>query len=202
MGMRPINNILDQHIFRQEYNRLAKMSVPPSYVKQCRLFGWYDENNELQGGYAFAQGQDMAWPKLVQGNLNFFQNVKLETCLEFNMAWAKGSLHESCLQMIRFWLSSSQIIKSISEVEYVTFAVDASYTNLVKLYEKVATDVVFRGSVPKYPDREVMIFAAPKKRFENLFWIYTPVFMERLQRSLGRKWRQIQNRPVLQTGEI
>lgn len=202
MGMRPINNLLDQHIFRQEYNRLAKMTVPANYVKQCKLYGWYDEHNELQGGYAFAQGNQMAWPQMIDGSLTFFQHVKIEQCLEFNMAWARTPLHDNCLHMIRFWIGSSQIIKELSEVEYVTFAVDASYSNLVRLYEKIATDVIFRGSIPKYPDREVVIFAAPKKRFEKLLWIYIPVFIERIHQSLLQKLRQLPARLVLQTNEV
>lgn len=202
MGIRPINNILDQHVFRQEYNRLARMSVPAEYVKRCEIYGWYDSQNELHGGYALARGEVMAWPSLLQQPVSFFQKHDIKRCLEFNMAWAKGPLHDQCIDMIRFWTSSSRIIKEMTDIDYVTFAVDASYVRLVKLYERIATEVIFKGCVGKYPDREVIVFAAPRQRFENLAWIYIPEFFRRIYSHSLKKWRQTEGRLQLQTKEV
>lgn len=202
MGIRCIDNILDQNVFRKEYNRLSRMNVPADYVRQCLLLGWYNEHSELIGGYAFAKGENMAWPKLVDQDLPFFKKISPERCLEFNLAWARDPLHDRCFDMISFWLSSRKYIASFENIDYVTFAVDASYTNLVKMYERIATETIYRGAVAKYSDREVIIFAAPKHRFENIFWIYIPEFAKRISRHIRRQFRQMQDRPLLQTKEV
>jgi hypothetical protein len=99
-------------------------------------------------------------------------------------------------------LSSGRRIRQFQDIDYVTFAVDASYTSLVRIYEKLASEVLFRGCVEKYPDREVIVFATPVKRFAYLHWIYLPEFMRRLVKHLRRSLKTPRTRPVLQTKQV
>ena len=64
MGMRIVDNLLDFNNFRLRFNHLARMQVPAEYMNKCKIFGWYNKKGQIQGGYAFALSEDMAWPKL------------------------------------------------------------------------------------------------------------------------------------------
>ncbi len=187
MAIQKINNLLDQHLFLKQYNRLAKMNVPSSYIESCDLYGWYDEACNVKGGYAFARGKHMAWPKLVSTKLQFFAQHELEECLEFNLAWADDDLRLSYFKMLSFWLTSGKIINLYKSIKQVTFAVDAKHEKLVKYYSTIAEQVIYRGPVAKYPDREVIIFSASKGRFKWMPILCAPCYLDRLKKCLARK---------------
>ena len=187
MSIQKINNLLDQHLFLKQYNRLANMNVPSTYVQNCDLYGWYDEKHEVKGGYAFAIGQNMAWPKLIDNSLQFFDKYRLDECMEFNLAWADNDLRDSYFKMLSFWLHSAKIIRLYKHVKQVTFAVDAQHEKLVRYYATIAEQVVYRGPVPKYPDREIIIFAASRRRFNWMPLLCSPCYLERLKAHWSRK---------------
>lgn len=178
----------EMQTFVGEYNKLARMNVHMDYALGCDIFGWINEGKELLGGYSFAKGDAMAWPKLIGNQPEFFKSHTLDRCLEFNLAWAKGSLHASLWQMMKFWIKSSQIICSSYDVDVITFAVDAKRTGLVRMYEAVCEQMIYHGPVEKYPGMSVIVYSVSKKRFQNLAWFTIPIMAKRWFRNLLRSF--------------
>lgn len=128
----------------------------------------------------------MAWPKLIGKQIDFFTSNALDRCLEFNLAWAKGPLHASLWQMMKFWTKSSQLICSRYDVDVITFAVDARRTGLVRMYEAICDQMVYKGPVEKYPNMDVIVYSVSKKRFEKLALLTAPIMIKRWIRNALR----------------
>lgn len=185
MDLRTVDNLLDFTVFRHNFNNLTRMQVSSEYMRKCKLFGWYNEQGRLEGGYAFAQGEAMAWPKLIDASK--LSKVSIPETLEFNLAWASSSLRSNRLSMIRYWLASVKIIRSFRDVKNISFAVDANASGLVRLYSRFGAIKIYEGGVEKYPEKKVIIYLLSKKKFSLLPLIYSKEILSRLWTYVARK---------------
>ncbi|SMF59797.1 hypothetical protein [Pseudobacteriovorax antillogorgiicola] len=157
MEIKQLDNEYQKYLFLREYNQRAKMNVPAEYIFDCQVYGAFIDG-QMVGGFAFALGQDMAWPQVLPDSQNFFHAVPQKFCLEINLVWAKGKLHDSYQLMMKFWLTVTHYAGSISDIDYITFAVDARHEYLVRLYERLSLGRIYEGDVPKYPGRRAVVF--------------------------------------------
>ena len=186
LTIKEISTTIERKLFLDRYNKLAKMSVPESYIHECKVYGAYIEG-ELQGVFAFALGNDMAWPSVLPEAGSIFQTVPQKYCLEINLVWASGKLHDSYVAMLRFWFAVVQRAANFSNIDYITYAVDIRRSYLVKLYRRLACGTLFRGEVPKYPGREAIVFYTTPMRCKLAKLLCFQEFLIRFNRTIKRQ---------------
>ena len=157
MEIKRLENDFEKYLFLREYNQKAKMNVPSEYIFECEVYGAFIDGQML-GGFAFAEGEDMAWPQVLPAGEDFFDVVPLNFCLEINLVWAKGPLHASGINMIKLWMAITSYAARVPNIEYITYAVDGNRTSLIKMYQKLALGRIYSGSIPKYPGRSAIVF--------------------------------------------
>ena len=183
MEIRKLETEFERQVFLSEYNTRANMNVPKNYILECKVYGAYLDG-KLMGGFAFAIGNDMAWPQVLPKANEIFTNVPQKFCLEINLVWAKDELHTSYKDMIRFWIAVTKTATSIENIEYVTFAVDSSRKYLVSLYERIAVGKLYSGEVPKYPGRQASVYYTTPTRLRLVKLICFKEFFIRFRRHL------------------
>lgn len=181
--------------FLEEYNNRAQMNVPEAYIHECDVFGVYLKG-QLLGGFAFAIGSDMAWPQVIPRANKIFDKVPMKFCLEINLVWAKGELHQSYKGMFKFWFSVCRYASSYKNIEYITYAVDNQRHYLVNLYERISCGKLYSGEVPKYPGRQASVYYSSPLRMRMVKVICFKEFFIRFRRSLKKSPR---NEPNIET---
>ncbi len=192
MEIRKLDSLSARREFLREYNNRANMNVPELYIYECDVFGAFI-NDELLGGFAFAIGKDMAWPQVLPKANKIFEKVPMSFCLEVNLVWAKGELHQSYGEMIRFWCEVCRFACNYQSIEYVTFAVDNQRHYLVSLYERIACGKLFSGEVPKYPGRKASVYYTSPLRLRMVKILCYKEFFIRYYRFLKKSSRKNAN---------
>ena len=185
LDIKLIDSIIEKKIFLDRYNRLAKMQVPECYLHDCDVYGAYLDGT-LQGGFAFAIGSDMAWPGVLPDANAIFATVPRKFCLEINLVWAKGDLHESYGLMMKFWLAVVKQAASYQNIEFITYAVDLRREYLVNLYRRLSCGILYRGEVPKYPGREALVFYTTPLRCRIAKFLCAKEYLIRFKRYLKK----------------
>lgn len=157
MDIKLLESDFEKYLFLREYNQRAKMNVPSAYIFECTVYAVFIDGKML-GGFAFAEGEDMAWPAVIPEADQLFSVVPKAFCLEINLVWASGELHSSPSKMLKFWLSICKFASKLPEVEYISYAVDSSRTSLVAMYDALSLGQLYSGSIPKYPGRSAKVF--------------------------------------------
>ena len=183
MEIRKLNNEFEKVLFLREYNQKANMNVPIEYIFDCEVYAVFI-NSQMEGGFAFAQGSDMAWPQVLPDANEFFDSVPKSLCLEINLVWAKGNLHKSYSKMMKFWLTITRLASNKDGIEYITFAVDSRRSYLVSMYERLSSGRIFSGEVPKYPGRSAIVFYTSPFRCKYSKFICIEEFLIRYKRKL------------------
>ncbi|NRA66513.1 MAG: hypothetical protein HRU19_18640 [Pseudobacteriovorax sp.] len=186
LEIKKITSGIEKRLFLIAYNKLSKMSVPLAYVEECDVYGVYVKG-EMQGGYAFALGSDMAWPQVLPDANKIFSTVPKRFCLEVNLVWATKDLHASYKNMINFWSSIVTEAANYKHIDYITYAVDVRREYLVKLYKRLSCGVLYRGEVPKYPGREAIVFYSTPFRCKIAKLLCWKEFFIRFHRHLKTK---------------
>ena len=186
MDIRPLECDYQKYLFLKEYNNRANMNVPLEYIFECDVYGCFIDG-QLEGGFALAYGDDMAWPKVIQQSPDIFNHIPQAFCVELNLVWAKGKLHSSYRNMVRFWTSVTYIAGNQKNYDIVTYAVDTRRKYLTSMYKRLSIGKLYQGPVPKYPDREAIVFYSSSFRCRISKLICWKEFFIRFFRSNRRK---------------
>ena len=182
MEIKQITSDFEKYLFLREYNQRANMNVPAEYLFECDVYGAF-EGEQMLGGFAFAFGEDMAWPQVLPDSNDFFKSVPKGLCMEINLVWARDELHNSAKNMVKFWLSVTTIASKQKNIEYITYAVDTRLEKLVKMYKTLASNTLYEGAIPKYPGRNAAVFCTTPFRCKHARFLCIGEIVSRIKTS-------------------
>jgi hypothetical protein len=133
--------------FQTKVRSRVKVEFPLSFLQQCRVLGYFDEANQLVGGFAFAWGSNMR----VLGSLPLSVQKHLDPThlVEVTALWLCPSI-DSRLDRAMFWSRLILEVFTLGDREII-FAYDARAQHLRRVYSLLQPRLVFEGQTLVLP---------------------------------------------------
>ncbi len=135
---------LDQAlVFQKTSKKYIGIEFPLSYLRRSKIFGVFDDDNQLVGGFLI----------VMEGDLRSFESLPSLTCLpkkidrwdvaEVNSLWLSKELRKSASSIV-FWLFVIfQLL--ISGKKYFTYTYSTSKSRLGNFYGRARPITIFEG---------------------------------------------------------
>lgn len=149
MKFREIKAEKDLEIYRHAIATHIDVLLPQEYLKQGRVFGYYNKKGEICGGFAMiTQG-----PFRVLESIPDFSGLHIDPNLkrtaEITGVWLSASGRDK-FSSLRFWFN---IIAKVltSRKRYFVYAYSSRKAGLEKIYSRANPIVLFRGETKLLP---------------------------------------------------
>ncbi len=135
--------------YRHATHKRIDVLLPLEYLKQGDIFGLYNTNGTLCGGFAIIN----SGPLRVLNSIPDFSGIELDPELkhtaEITGVWLGRGAHGTFSSLL-FWLN---IMKAVlfSKKKYFVYAYSLKKTNLEKIYSRANPMVLFRGETTMLP---------------------------------------------------
>lgn len=149
MKFKELKSEAEFEIYRHAIANHIDVLLPIEYLKQGRVFGYYNNDHEICGGFAMiTEG-----PFRVLDSIPNFKGLTIDPNLkktaEITGVWLSNK-NKKHFASFRFWLNI--VIKILlSRKKYFVYAYSSRKVGLAKIYSKANPNVLFRGETKILP---------------------------------------------------
>lgn len=149
MNFRELKIEKDLEIYRHAIARHIDVLLPLEYLKQGQVYGYFNENGEITGGFALiTEG-----PFRVLDSIPNFKGLTIDPKLlktaEITGVWLCNK-NKKNLASLKFWLNL-MIKLTTCRKKYFVYAYSSRKEGLSKIYSRAKPEVLFRGETNILP---------------------------------------------------
>lgn len=156
-----------QH-FQEQFRAASGVNVPLDYFERAAVTGLFNDDKTLIGGYSTAPGAAGRWFSQIP------TPTKLHSCvqhtLELNAVWLRPDLRGRS-PSAELWTSLGRDLSN-RDVHYIVFAVNVRRLGLMRLYERVASGILYEGPIVNSSFPSGRYYYALPERFAALPELY------------------------------
>lgn len=149
MKFKELKTDIELENYRHAIHKHIDVLFPLEYLKQGRVYGFYNKNKEICGGFALiTEG-----PFRVLSSIPDFEGLSIDSDLsqtaELTGLWLSNNNREKYLSLI-FWMTLIQKILT-SDKKYFVYAYSSHKVHLQEIYSRANPIVLFRGETKVLP---------------------------------------------------
>ncbi len=149
MQFRELKTDVELELYRHSIATHIDVLLPLEYLKQGRVYGYFNHQKEICGGFAMIT----KGPFRVLNSIPNFEGLSIDPTLkhtcEITGVWLSNS-NRPKFSSIRFWMNILMKIL-ISRKKYFVYAYSTRKSGLCKIYSRANPIVLFRGETTMLP---------------------------------------------------
>jgi len=131
------------------FEQLVGVSLPAAYLARAHVYGCFNTDNRLVGGYAVVATPPyrgvVFLPDTVKQTHWFFKNVSMNNVLEVNGVWLERRVRLDLVDLYAFWW---QLVRSLgrSRKRYVLVWYNRANRHLHRFYSRLQKEMLYTGA--------------------------------------------------------